>query len=464
MSGAPDRRRRFFILGPRLFNSIEKKTFFGSAHSRIALFGGAFCAFFLLLQTATHAADVFDVINLLISEKNYDQAREVAATVPGREKNHDADKRLTDAMILRATGKLQDAETEIRDLLMEDDSFERAHYELATVLTLKENYSGALNQLEILYERAESDDKKAYYQGAMTEVRQIRPWSVDGYVGLAPSTNINSAIANGQANVGGYQFSTTAQKSGIGLAAGVSGSVHHAVDQANDLETGAGLDTRKYIDNKYDSLRGSIYAGYTHSVEFVRINSRLQVDRQWTGWMPDNWSFGPRVEVSFEPSVRSSMLVGVSLRRQIYDDQYGYSRTYLNGYNEMLYGQYKVLLNPDWTLSVGMGVGYNSAQGGARNSYSILNPSVSLAWHFMKGYSADVGFGLSTNLYQGNFPLTDVHRHDDTYSYTVGLNMERLAYLGYYPRFEYNHIFHYSNIQLYRYSSDSLGLYVKKQL
>ncbi len=260
-------------------------------------------------QTFSEAERVRTLINLAKSGQQ-DVALQLLQQVP-LQGDHSANRTLyIEGLILRADGKLTAATAKFRAALADDPKLTLVRSDLAETLYALEQDDSAKHHLKLLEAEAPDEQAALGIRSFIEEIDTRRPYTINAYVALAPTSNINSGTR--KKTVYSPAFGTnliiddaSREKGALGVAVGVNGSFNRRLGDDIRAIISGNIEARVYDDSDYNSLATSqafelrrTYAGGHFS--FGAVSSQdFSVPNQEMSY----FSYGPRIalEHGFTP-------------------------------------------------------------------------------------------------------------------------------------------------------------------
>ena len=413
----------------------------------------------MLALSPARAADTFVRLKALIESGQYDQARDLAAHASKNPQVNALNLAFTNALILKVQGKYAEAAKAMRAILSAYPNLTRVRGELADTLFRMGDTEGAKFNFQLLADSSTTPTQRSFYDNYLTAIRQKRPWTLDAYVAIAPSTNINNGISGDTVIIGGVPFNAASHKgeSGIGLASGVAGTYRFDLAPRWDFTLGARTDGTFYLDNSFDSLNGSAFGELAYTARDWRLGLGVTADRKTMGWEGYNWDIGPQVSLrrNFGPW---GTLIGTAGWKQVtYDTVYAY-----NGDETDLGLRYLKTLNP--SSSFGLGMYYSHVNADVSfNGYDRYRPSIEFYKELPGGLLTSAQLSYEWRHYASNFPLMGTPREDREFDLTAAVTFRNWSWHGFAPKVQYSLTLNDSNVPLYTYNSQAIGFYLTKQ-
>jgi hypothetical protein len=134
------------------------------------------------------------------------------------------------AVIFHRQGRLAEAEKLLRQIVVERPAYARVRLELAGVLASSGNRAGAAYHLRLLADSAADPGSRRRFESFIDQLNPDRPFTLSGFVSIAPSSNINNGSANDTIYIAGLPFAIAPgalAKYGLGVRAGLVGAFTH---------------------------------------------------------------------------------------------------------------------------------------------------------------------------------------------------------------------------------------------
>ncbi len=420
---------------------------------------GLLFALFLLLPFAAAHADNFSTLKSLIESGRYDAARAFVAKASAGTANGALEIAFVDALILKVEGRYDEAARRMRAILSRNPNLTRVRGELADTLLRIGDTEGASFNLQRLADSSTDAQQRSFYDSYLNAIRQKRPWTLDAYVALAPSTNINNGVSGDTVVIGGVPFDAASHesKSGIGASFGVAGTYRFDLSPKWDLTFGGRSSGNLYADSTFDQVYGSAFAEFAYTAPKWRVGVGLAGDRAVMGWRGYNWDYGPQLSFSRDLGRFGGVVATAGWRKIGYDDLTG-----LSGDETDFAIRYRQSLTP--SSSFGLGFAYSRANTDATfNGYDGYKPSIELYKELPWGMLGSAQVAYQWRTYRANFPLTGRPRADGQLSIDLAVTFRNLSWKGFAPKIEYTYTQNDSNVQLYSYRSHTIGLFLSKK-
>ena len=412
-----------------------------------------------LFAPAVAHADTFLQLKALIEHGQYDQARDLAAHASANPEVNKLNLAFTNALILKLQGKYAEAAKAMRAILSDHPNLTRVRGELGDTLFRMGDTEGATFNFQLLADSSATNTQRSFYDSYLSAIRHKRPWTLDAYVALAPSTNINNGISGNTVIIGGVPFDATshAGKSGIGLSSGVAGTYRFDLTPQWALTFGSKLDGKFYQDDSFDQLTGSAFSELSYTTPDWRLGLGVTAERTWSAWDAYNWDVGPQVSLSRNFGRLGTVIGTAGWKAITYDSIDAYS-----GDETDLGLRYLKTLSPSSSFGVGMAYSHVNANV-SFNGYDRFRPSVEFYKELPGGLLASLDADYEWHDYASDFPLMGTSREDKQLDLTAAVTFRNWSWHGFAPKVQYSYTVNDSNVALYSYSSQTLGFYLTKQ-
>lgn len=425
----------------------------------LLLFVAAVLALLAGAAAPAYAANTFGQLKALIEDGHYAEARDFAAHASKSPELNKLNLAFTDALILKVEGRYAEAAAAMRAILSDHPNLTRVRGELADTLLHMGDTEGATFNFELLANAAADTGQRNFYESYLTAIRRKRPWTLDAYVALAPSTNINNGISGSTVIIGGVPFdaSSHAGESGVGLSYGVAGTYRFDLAPGWDFTLGARTNGSLYLDHAFDKDGVSAFGELARTAGDWRVGVSLAADRTWIGWDGFNWDIGPQLSVSRTFGAAGTLIGTAGWKALSYDQTPAY-----NGGETDLGLRYLKSFGP--AANVGVGFLYSGVDAQvAANAYDRYRPSLDFYKELPHGLLANISLAYERRQYRGDFFLMGTPRVDDEIDASVGVTLRGVSWHGFAPKIEYTFSRNESNVALYRYTSHAIGFYLTRK-
>lgn len=401
----------------------------------------------------------FAQVKSRIESGQYDAARQLVAASGEDSPSKRVAKAFTEALILKHQRQLQASADAMEAILLDNPEFDRVRQELAHSYYLLGENDHARHQFGILSATSHSPAFRSLYNDYLDAIDSRRPWSLDGYVALAPSTNISRGVAADTVFIGGVAVKPANRKqSGIGVSFGGSGSYRFDLDERMGLTLGGSFDGTKYGGREYDSLSGQVFSEFSYKTGRWRFGVGPTMERLSFDWQGYRLAYGAQwsIQKSFGNSGDTMRFTG-RLRRLDYDDLDAF-----DGYEISGGLRYQHAFSAALVANAGAELTRVKAER-EFNSYNAVRPYFEIYSDLPFGVLGSIGLGYQFRDYDGKFPWTGENRRDGQLSLVSSLTFRGLSFRRIAPRLEYAYVRNNSNIGLYDYDTHSMGVYLTRK-
>jgi hypothetical protein len=364
-------------------------------------------------------------------------------------------------MIAKGRGKLTTATEKFRAALAADPSLTLVRAELAEALFLLEDDDSAKHHLSLLMAEAPTTEAARDIKSFIDRIDARRPYTVNAFISVAPSTNINNGTQNKKIydDLGAAEVSRESRAhSGVGLAAGVDAGYSKRLSEQISAVVGAGVNGRVYRDSDFNQFVGSTTGELRLLNDAGYIGAGLVGSVTFSGEDPgmSYWGYGPRLSFSRQLSPQDSVNASTTYELRHYPDldaQNGYAvlnnATFTHAFSSDLVGFARGNVS---RVITGLDYLDNWSYGGSVGVYKELP----------RGITANVDLALQRTTYDSNWPNMGEARDDTRYTGTVSLTKRDLDLMGYAPVIEYSYSYNKSNVDLYQYDSHTIDFRLTK--
>ncbi len=403
------------------------------------------------------AQSTYETFLSLLNQGRYDDARAWAEEVASSEQARRNNLAFLEALIHKRERRLEEAARQLSELLDADPSQGRVRQELAHTLFLMGQDDRARHHFEFLRSMAGNAQLRATYDQFLTAIRGRRPWTLDGFLGFAPSTNINDGTPGETVIIGGVPFTNeNAARSGVGLSYGLSGSYRFDLDPRWSLSVSGSLSGASYTESRLDWLILRGYAGVIRESGPWRLGGGLGGLRSFSGWSAYGSGIGPYVSVHRRIG-RGALNTRLSWMRRRYDSVPAY-----DGSEADIAFSYRHIFSARFAASLGaMAIRTRTARD--FTSYNGVLPNVSADYLAGPNLILHARVSYQHRAYRGVFPLTAAPRRDHRYMFAVGATLRGLSFRGYVPRINYEYYHARSNVALFQRDRHGVSIVITKR-
>jgi tetratricopeptide (TPR) repeat protein len=377
-----------------------------------------------------------------------------------------------EGLVLNAEGDLTGAVEKYRKVLASDPSLTMVRSDLAQTLVQLGEDDSAKHHLKLLESEAPTPEVANNIRSFVDKLDAKRPVRVNGYVSLAPTTNVNNGTShttltsnNPLFKDGLLDISANKKQSGVGLAAGLSLGYNKRLGNDWEFVAAGNVDARLYADANYNGLSFGETAELRYHIDKGYMGFGAVADQSYdtNSFEPlynrvNYYSFGPRI----------SMLYALSQK-----DQINASAVYewRNIPDANIFDSVNYRADANWShtfnasLQTSLSMGYEKQTYGTGlefRSYGTGFVGVStykeLAW----------GLTLGTNL-QGRYvrfddlePISNKLREDYRVTAAVNFTKRDLNIAGFAPSISYTYNRNFCNIETWDFDSHNIDFRLTK--
>lgn len=378
-----------------------------------------------------------------------------------------------EGMILKARQKYSAAAKKFRAALADDPTLTLVRAELAETLHMMGDDDSAKHHLDLLLGVAPTAEQARDIENFIEAIDAQRPFTLNAYVSLAPSTNINNGTKNNVIYIGGLPFvidTESKQKSGIGVGAGFNVGYTKRLDEYMTAVVAGGANVLLYDESKYNQylinqvaeLRLDTDSGYLGLG--VLASEQLYGDLVSEETFPDltgsvsSYSVGPRVSLFHRFAQDLAFNGDVVVQRQEFAD-----RSYQNAWNTTVDGKLSKVFATDLSGYVEGSVQRNQTDDRDDLDYWAFYAGTGVYKEMTWGITTTADLDLGRTLYDGNFPLMGEPRKDWQFDATISLWKRDWNLWGVAPVIEYTFTYNHSNVALYEYTDNTVDFRLTKQ-
>jgi outer membrane protein len=376
-----------------------------------------------------------------------------------------ADNRLLfiEGLLLKAQGKLTQAAEKFRAALAQDPSLTLVRSELAQTLVELQEDDSAKHHLQLLASEAPNEEIASGVRSFIDKVDARTPYKFNGYVSLAPSTNLNSGSKHDTIYAPGvgqtFDINTSSKaKSGIGVASGVNAAYSKRLGNDISFVAGGGANVRLYDDKDFNSYSMSQSAEIRHLVEhgyfgIGAVSSQsIKKDKLDLSYA----SYGPRFSTSLQVTAQNHLAASATYEWRNSLETKGHEGSAL-------------LLNGSWTHAFGSTLnatlfsGYeiiNSETAGA--SYNALSGGLTVYKEIPFGITARLTGEAERSNFSDFSALALTYRKDMRLTGKIELTKRDLDIMGFAPALSYSYTENLSNINLYDFNTHAIDFRLTK--
>jgi outer membrane protein len=375
-------------------------------------------------------------------------------------------------LLLAAKGDLTGAAKNYRAVLADDPKLTLVRSELIqTLLKLDENDS-AKHHLQLMEADAPNEVVANRIKAFIDTIDAKRPFTLNGFMSIAPSTNINSGSNHDKVTTLNSDFSSNPElditgskkQSGIGMSAGMS--VGFSKRLGNDWEAvfAGSLSGSVYSDPSFNSAQFSESAEMRYHIDRGYIGFGAVADQSIVPLAPDplnpnpvnigiNYhSYGPRVSLRYNLGQRDSLATSA-----VYEWRDYANSTYLDG--TALLTDFSWSHAFDSSLNVAIAGGYTKVNSNeAMVSYGTVFGGFSVYKELPLGITVNTNAQILVSDFDAENIIAGKTRHDTRYVGSLTLTKRDFNILGFAPSVNYTYTLNNSNIELWDYDSHEFDL------
>ena len=278
-----------------------------------------------------------------------------------------------------------------------------------------------------------------------------KPVEVSGFASLAPSSNVNRGSSKLIFDTNRGQFvinPESRQKSGVGIQAGISGYVRHAINPSSRLVFNWGVSGIRYKTSDYNSTIGNVALSYEKTLSKTRSWFMSPYYRRtWTEGSGDNTAIGLRLGGTRELGEKNRVRVSLSHERRKFPDA-----DHNDGTVRSASVNFSRMLTP--TIKVNAGLGFVQSKPEFEHSqYKTYKPFVGIVKNWENGLHTGLNLEYGKRKFAGDFPLMDFARDDSYYKVGLSLRHSKFKFFGFSPQLSCYYTKNSSNIALYEYDA-----------
>lgn len=395
---------------------------------------------------------------MLIESGQYDKAMALSAHLTSDPEMSVISQQFTYALILKRQGKLTQAAAIMREILTQKPDLTRVRQELAHTLSLMGEKKAAIYHFSLLADTAPSESLRSFYEDFIDRVNLDRPWTLGGYVAIAPSSNISDATDEDLVHVGGVALAPGEKaESGVGLNYGANGTYTFELVDDLSLTFGGSVTGLAYRETQYNQTQFGGFSQLSWRMDPWIFSGGIAAERVLIGNAPYRTGYGPVFSVrrSFGPFGVTS--ASVSYQLLDYDEIDAF-----DGYEAGFSLNHRYALTAASSIRFGGGYNHVHAENDI-NSYDGYNVNAKYAREWSGGILTDIAVSGTLRDYVGDFPLMTKPRLDRRIDFEVGATFRTLAAKGFAPRLEYAYSQNFSNVELYEYNKSTISLFITKE-
>jgi tetratricopeptide (TPR) repeat protein len=365
------------------------------------------------------------------------------------------------AMLYRRQGRLDEAEALLRRIVSERPGFGRVRLELADLLALRGNRDGAAYHLRILADASEDPGSRRRFEGFIDQLDTARPFTIGGFVSLAPSTNINNGSSSGTIMVAGLPFEIAPggrAESGLGLRAGVNAAFTHRLGESLTAYAAGSAVLSEYSGSRFDTLTGDFRLGLRRRGLDHMLGVELIADRRLIAWQPTDHGLGGRLYARKALAPRLLLSGELQFVKRRYDFDPSLDTRTFSGKARLDWAY-----APARSVHVEIGGEDESMPDRPHNSFTGGHVEIGTLQRLPLAISASFAVKAGMRDYEGVFPFMGEAREDRYVELRATFLKSNLAWQGFTPRLGLSYYVQKSNVALYDYDRLAADVTITKE-
>lgn len=368
-----------------------------------------------------------------------------------------------EGLILKARKDYTGASTKFRAALADDPKLTLVRSELAQTLVILEQDDSAMHHLKLLAADAPNEESAAGVRAFIDQVDERRPYKINGYVSLAPSTNVNNGSNHQsvyspfwQSNVSIDQSSQ--KTSGFGAAAGTNVAYSKRLGNDFSFVAGANGEARIYTDHDFNAyalsqsaeLRFMLERGYL-GIGGVASQS-LKNDEIGLSYV----AYGPRLSARYNVTTKDSVSASLVHEWRNYIDSNSNDGTAI-----LLNGAWSHAIDSSFNITVFGGFDRVDVET-AQFSFDTYSGGLNIYKELPMGITTSLSGEVRQSDFEGYYGLAGDYRDDTRLIGSATLTKRDLNIMGFAPSLGYTYVNNASNIANYDYDSHAVDFRLTK--
>jgi outer membrane protein len=376
-------------------------------------------------------------------------------------------------LVLESKGDLTGAVKNYRAALARDPSLTLVRVQLAQALTALGQDDSAKHNLKLLESEAPDDQVAANIRSIVENIDAKRPLTFNGFLSVAPSTNLNNGSSHKSSFSANPVFGTdgayidisanSQRRSGVGAAMGVSADYTKRLGNHFEALLGADVAAQIYADRDYNSasfgqsaeLRYHLSNGFFGLGAVANQSIDPNAHRPFSEGMTYH-SYGPRVSALHFFGAHDILHASATYEWRDYAHSTALDGTALLS---------DVSLNHGFnaTFNVTLNAGFDKVDSNHKDlSYSTYYGGVGFYKELPLGINLNGNAQARISKFDDVNPLFFVTREDQRYIGSVALTKRDLNFMGFAPALSYTYTRNVSNIAAYDYDSHEVDFRLTK--
>ncbi len=365
-----------------------------------------------------------------------------------------------DGLILKAERDYTGAAEKFRTALADDPSLTLVRAELAQTLIILEQDDSAKYHLKQLAADAPSEEAAKGVHSFLEQVDSRRPYTVSGYLSLAPSTNLNNGSKRQTVYNAVYKSDSTIdaasrEKSGVGASAGANVGFNKRFGNDFSFVAAGGVNANIYDDFDFNFYNVSQSAEMRRLVEKGYFSLGAVASQSFYDGVA-TVSYGPRVSTSLQLTGKDNLFVSALYEWRDNFEVNSADATALSVNASLTHGFSSTLSATIFAGSEDVKTDYKTT------SYLRLNGGLSLYSELSHGISAKLTGQFGHTLFDGKSLAAGKIREDKRLTGSVELTKRDWNILGFAPALSYTYTENISNLNLYDFDNHAVDFRLTK--
>ncbi|WCM25889.1 surface lipoprotein assembly modifier [Sphingomonas sp. QA11] len=386
-----------------------------------------------------------DAAALMMQNGDMENARKLLLRAE-KERPDDPQTQFLLAMLDLAAGDYPAEIRRLRRILVRHPKAARVRLELGRAFFLARDYDNAERQFRFATAGGLEPGVQTNINRFLMQIRQLRRFTYNFAIAIAPDTNLNAGPAIDSVNLYGlpFQLSQSAQKtSGVGLSLDLGGQLALPVATNVKMVLSGQLHRSQYRDGMFDDMTLSAGAGPRIVLHRWDVSVQGFALRRWFGDRTYSDTIGAGVDATYYANARLGVQYGLSHQRIDYAVNPLQSGT---GTTVSLGGFYTPNASTILKATIAQ-----TRQGAEVPGYANRSTQfgVTVYHDFKGGFSASVQPSYTLTHYDGVLAAFGIARRDQLAAVQLTLLNRRLDYFGFTPRVILSFANNRSDIPLY---------------
>jgi outer membrane protein len=399
---------------------------------------------------------IYQEAEAAINERRFNDARSLLGDAPRDTEYARIYGAFVRARLDEETGRLTSARDAYRTILDKHPGLARVRLHLARTLARLEDTDAARRHFDFVLGApdiaAPLADRVRQDMRALDGARQ---WTAQGYVTIAPTTNMTSGPSRDEIVIGGLPFTPTEEgrrKSGVGVLYGADLGYAALIEGNWGWLATLSTSHRDHASRMYDDRSVRASAGLRYLLPGGVATLEVTGARRWFGGDEYQYAFGSLLSARVFASERDRLTASVGLTEQRYDES-----SIQNGRRLALSANWDRFTLPGQFARFGVMFERETTQSDhlTYNEYGGL-----LGYNFELPMALSIypeaAFALRS--YDGDFPLFGAPRRDRRFVGSLSLVKKDLAVMGLAPRLLVSYTLNQSNVKFYEYDRFDVSL------